>query len=128
MRFALGGVLLALGLLGCGSDGGNGPDDPGVNGAWEGIVRNNEGGAIGELSLTLNETDGEVSGSGNLGNAGVQAAITVDGTYSPPSLSLILSSDGFTDMNLSAEVGETNIVGELNGSGFINADITLHRP
>jgi hypothetical protein len=55
-------------------------------------------------------------------------AVTAEGTYATPDLTLTLSAQGFEDVNLSAEVGETSIVGTRNGSGFINSDITLNRP
>jgi hypothetical protein len=44
----------------------------------------------------------------------------------PPNLSLTLSTPGFSDMNLTATVGEQSMTGSLNGSGFINSGITLH--
>lgn len=51
-------------------------------------------------------------------------ALTVQGTYSSPHLSLTLA---FEDMNLTATVGETDLTGTVNGSGFLNASVTLAR-
>lgn len=118
-------AVLAMLVAACGGDSGPAPIQ--AEGSWTGPVKNNSGATIGTLSLTLIETSGTVSGSGNIAGSTVATALTVAGTYTEPSLSLILSSQRFNDINLGGTVSETEIVGSLNGSGFVQSNITLTR-
>jgi hypothetical protein len=119
-------MALALALPACGGDS-NEPSRIEAEGQWVGPVHDNDGSTIGQLTLTLSETNGAVTGSGSLTSPSFSNALTVTGTYVPPSLSLTLSAPGFSDMNLTARVGDTSLTGSLNGSGFINSGITLTR-
>jgi len=118
------GFLVAL--AGCGGDS-SGPSKIEAEGSWSGPVKDNSGTAIATMTLTLTETTGTVAGSGNLSGNGVAEAVTVTGTYAEPHLSLALSAQGFSDINLTATVAATQMTGTLNGSGFVSSAITLTR-
>lgn len=119
-------IALTLGLFACGSDS-SGPAKIEAEGQWTGNIQHNDGTALGTMTLTLSETNSAVTGSGNI-NAGTEAiALTVVGTYTQPNLSVTLSSQGFSDVNLTATVGETSMTGTMNGSGFTGSSVTLHR-
>jgi hypothetical protein len=124
MRYLL--VGLALLIAACGSEGGSTePDVPDVQGQWNGAFNTNVG--SGNLSLTLNEANGNVTGTGTLTAAGDALALTVTGNYAPPNVSLQMTSPGFEPMNLSGTLSEDEIDGTLNGSGFVNIAVTLDR-
>jgi hypothetical protein len=124
MRYLLVGLMLCL--AGCGGgDGSTEPDEPQVEGQWNGPINTDVG--SGSLALTLTEGDGTVSGTGTLSVTGDALALTVTGTYVPPNVSLQMTSQGFEPMNLSGEVAEEEIDGTLNGSGFVNIAVTLTR-
>lgn len=118
-------VLLALALPACGSD--NGPTRIEAEGQWSGSMQHNDGSPLGTMTLTLSETGGTVTGTGNVNDGTTSYAFTITGTYAPPNLSLTLSSQAFNDMNLTSTVGETSLTGVINGSGFVNTPITLTR-
>jgi len=124
MRYLVVGLMLLA--AGCGGgDGTTEPNEPEVEGRWNGPINTNVG--SGSLALTLTETDGTVTGNGTLSVTGDALALTVTGTYAPPNLSLEMTSAGFEAMNLSGEVSEEEIDGTLNGSGFVNIAVTLTR-
>ncbi len=123
MRYLL--ILLTLMLTGCGDDGPSEPDTPAVQGQWNGVINTNAG--SGSLSLTLNEANGNITGSGTLTVTGDAIALTVTGNYAPPNVSLQMTAPGFEPMNLSGAVNEDEIAGTLNGSGFVNIAVTLDR-
>lgn len=124
MRYLL--FALTLAIAACGGDGGSTePDIPEVTGQWNGPI--NTSGAAGTLALTLNESDGTVTGTGTLSTAGDALALTVTGNYAPPNVSLQLNASGFEPLNLSGSVTEDEIDGTLNGSGFVNVAVTLAR-
>jgi hypothetical protein len=118
--------LAAAGVLACGGDS-NKPTPIEAEGAWSGQVHDNDGSVLGTLSMTLTETSGTVTGNGNISSPTLAEAINVNGTYTEPNLSVSLTSECCNPINLSATVGETTMTGTLNGSGFINATITLTR-
>jgi hypothetical protein len=119
-------LALMLALTACGGDGGSTePDIPEVTGQWNGPV--NTSGGSGSLALTLNESDGTVTGTGTLSTAGDAIALTITGNYAPPNVSLQMNAAGFEPMNLSGTVAEDEIDGTLNGSGFVNIAVTLAR-
>ena len=95
-----------------------------VEGTWNGSFNS---GTSAALQMTLQENaSGTVSGNGNL-SATSAIAFTVAGTYVDPNVSLTLSAPGFADLSLSAIVGQTEMRGTLNGSGFVNTAIVLSR-
>lgn len=120
-------ILCSILLFACGGGDSVAPARVEAEGVWSGVIRDNGGTAAGTLVLTLSETNGAVTGNGNVTTASDAFAITTTGTYAPPSLSLTVRATGFQDMNLTATVGETNMTGTLNGSGFLNSGITLNR-
>jgi hypothetical protein len=81
----------------------------------------------GNLALTLNEANGNITGTGALTVSGDALALTVTGNYAPPNVSLQLTSTGFEPMNLSGTLSQDEIRGTLNGSGFVNIAVTLER-
>jgi hypothetical protein len=119
--------LAGLVVLAIGCGGGDGNDNtPTVEGQWSGTITTAEG--SGDLGLTLNEgANGAVTGTGNLVVPGDALALTVTGNYSPPTVSLTMSSQGFEPMNLTGTVSSSAITGTLNGSGFVNISVTLDR-
>lgn len=124
MRYLLLGLTLLL--AGCGGgDGSTEPDEPEVEGQWNGPINTSVG--SGSLALTLTESDGTVSGTGTLSVTGDALALTVTGTYAPPNVSLQMTSPGFEPLNLSGDVTEDEIDGTLNGSGFVSIAVTLTR-
>jgi hypothetical protein len=121
-------LVLTLVLLATACSGGDGstePDDPQVEGQWNGPITTDAG--SGSLALTLTEIDGTVTGTGTLIVPGDALALTVTGTYAPPNASLQMTAQGFEAMNLSGEVTDEEIDGTLNGSGFVNIAVTLRR-
>ena len=124
MRKAL---LVALGLLAspaCGKDS-TGPARIEVEGQWSGQLQSDGGSAL--LVMTLTETNGTVTGSGNIATGTDAIALDANGTYSPPNVSLTLTAPGFSNMNLTATVGQTQMTGTINGSGFVSASVSLTR-
>jgi hypothetical protein len=84
MRYLM--VARMLLAAGCGGDSSTEPEDPEVEGQWNGPINTDVG--SGSLALTLTETDGTVSDTGTLSVTGDALALTVTGTYAPPNLSL----------------------------------------
>jgi hypothetical protein len=109
MRFALGDVLLALALIGCGGDGGNEPGDSGAEGTWAGTITGDA--QEGRLEWTLRDTDGDISGNGSLSTTTEAVPLTIEGTFS----------------SFFGTVGEESMKGRLNGAGFVNRTVTLDR-
>jgi hypothetical protein len=120
MRRAL--ALLALPLLLACSDNGSEPDSrPNVTGTWSGSV----GTGTGTMTLTHNTSTGQITGNGSI-SAGVAAlAITVQGTYARPTVSLTVSSPGYEPFNFTGTHSGNSITGVINGSGFVNTGVTL---
>jgi hypothetical protein len=125
IRLALGCVLLALALIGCGDDGGNEPAGSGAEGTWTGTITGHA--QEGSLEWILQDTDGEISGTGSLSTATAGVALTIEGTFSPPNLTLTVSPEGVEDFSFFGTVGEESMKGRLNGAGFINRTVTLDR-
>jgi hypothetical protein len=100
-----------------------------LNGTWTGSASDGSATSI-SATLTLIESKGTISGSGNLSGTGGAAAITVTGTHTGANVSLTLSIAGFQPANFTGavEVGGLRMNGTLNGSGFQNFVLTLTRP
>src|SRR5215216_5928953 len=111
-------TIIAL-TLSCDGDS-NEPSRIEVEGQWTGGIQDGTGMTVATITLTLGETDGAVTGSGNFVTSTGSAAfaLTTTGIYLPPNLSLTISALGFENVNLTATVGETSITGSLNGSAF----------
>lgn len=119
-------LAVALCVVSCGGDTPTEPAPIAVQGTWNGPVQVTSS-SSGSMALTLTETNGTVSGSGTLAASGGSVAVTANGTYVPPTLSLTISAPGFSDLNLTATVGEQQMTGTLNGSGFLNSAVILNR-
>lgn len=72
------------------------------------------------LTMTLTENTGVVTGAGQFTQAGSSVALTISGTYAAPSISLVMTAQGFQPMNFSGSVSASQMTGSLNGSGFSN--------
>jgi hypothetical protein len=125
MRKVLLSALVALAAAACGGDNSNEPAFPEVEGTWAGPI--NTGSGSGNVTLTLTETNGSVSGTGNFTVPGDAFSLTVTGNYAPPNVSLQASNPQYEPMNFQGTVGEQTFVGTLNGSGFVNISVTLTR-
>jgi hypothetical protein len=80
------------------------------------------------VDVTLTETDGTLTGSGNLSGPDWSIAITATGTHAHPNVSMTISAQGYQDMNYTGTMaGDAAITGRLNGSGFNNTGLTLNR-
>ena len=115
-------IFLPVVLLACGDSTTEPEPDPLVTGAWSGT---SQGVA---LNLTLSEgAGGSVSGSGNLAGPSDNFSLIVrQGTHSHPSLSLVLGATGYEDINFTGQVlGENQLSGTLNGSGFDDFNLNL---
>jgi hypothetical protein len=117
--------FVAVTSVACGGDGPTEPEIPVVSGTWSGST------AGITLPLTLGQgTDGTVTGSGNLSVPSFAIALTVSqGTHVYPNLTLVLTSTGYEDINLTGTVNEAGdqIIAKLNGSGFADDTIVLVR-
>lgn len=112
-------LVLVLTLAGCSGDS-TGPK-PTVAGVWTGSSEGIN------TTLTLTVTGTAVSGSGSLSGPGDSFAMTVTGTYSHPSVSLILTTPGVQPLNYTGTLSGNTITGTYNGSGFSNTNYTLTR-
>ncbi|HEV3484509.1 MAG TPA: hypothetical protein VG106_03810 [Vicinamibacterales bacterium] len=114
---AAAGLSLTLLLASCGGDS-TAPPRPTVAGAWTGIA---PGGAT--IDLTLSLSGQTVSGNGRIDNI----AVTVTGTYTPPSTSLTLSASGFQPVVFAGEVSLQTMIGTLDGSGWDDEPMAFMR-
>jgi hypothetical protein len=119
MRQAWLWVVAAVLLAGCGDS--SGPPPIEVEGQWSGSIGQEN------LSLTVQETSGALAGSGSLNNGTDAVAVTVTGTFTRPSVAIVLHADGFNDIDIQGNVGETSLTGSANGSGYVNATVNLTR-
>jgi hypothetical protein len=129
MRATFGVMALSVGLLACGgaskdstSPGETGsPQKIAVSGTWTGIV-----GGLQAISVLLNETAGNVTGSGTLSNTPTgDRAEAVAGTFSSPTVGLTFTSGTQQPFNLQGNVSATAITGTLTGAGFTGDAVTL---
>lgn len=120
-------LLLALALVAaCGGDSPSEPDPIEIEGSWLGTF-NVPSGGTGTLTMTLQETNGQVAGNGSITGPGGSLAITISGTYNEPSAALAIASSGFNDLSLTGTVGETQFNGQFQGSGFTGTPIVMTR-
>lgn len=78
------------------------------------------------LDITLIDVSGAVSGSGTLSSSTLGLlAQTVSGAFIAPTLTVTLTSGAHPPFVLHATLSGNNLVGTLNGSGFVNESITL---
>lgn len=81
------------------------------------------------LSLNLTQVDTNVSGSTQLAGVGGSFSGTVSGTFNYPTLHLQMLIPGFEDFVYDGTMSSTQakIAGVLNGSGFTNLEIDIHK-
>lgn len=114
---------LACALAGCTDS--TSPSDP-VSGHWTGANPRLR------ADLTIAREGATVEGSGNFtfyidGMPVGATAVTVSGTWVHPNISLVLSSAGFQDAQLSGSLYAGVLEGRLNGSGFTDMALVLAR-
>jgi hypothetical protein len=121
MRGALALLLSILVLTGC-RDGATGARAPSLSGSWAG---SSQGFA---LVVTVAERDQQVVGSGSMAAGQSTFAISIEGVHVYPSVSLMLRTGGFQDVNFSGRLtDDDNIAGTLQGSGFSGQALQLIR-
>lgn len=127
VRHACRGVAFVLVLGGCGGGDSAGPGSAvDVAGTWSGRV-SAANGMSATLEIDVSESASRLSGTGWLIVTGDSLGLSVSGSYDPPNMQAVISSQGFEPMDLTATVSEGEMVGTLDGSGFENRGITLKR-
>jgi hypothetical protein len=121
-------LVLAAGLtlFACGNGDGITPPitiDP--EGTWSGTFQADSQDV--SLTLQLTETSGAVTGNGTLVTSAGSFALTIDGSYTKPRLSLGITTPGFDPVSLVAIVGDTAMTGTIGGGGFKNESFTLDK-
>jgi hypothetical protein len=121
-RFAVVPIMALALLLGACRDS-TGPRSATMTGSWSG----SSGGVT--LNMILSEgSGGAITGTGSIAGEGGSLALTISGTHPHPNVGLTLASPGFDPMNFAGTFVNNNLVsGTLNGSGFLDFAITLHR-
>lgn len=117
-------LTLALAFAGCSDS--TAPARSALAGNWVGSTM----GAATEstLNVTISERDQRVSGNGNLVTGNNSLAVTVEGTYVHPRLSLTIRAAGYNEMDYTAElVSGNSITGHLRGSGFVGEQLVIRR-
>jgi len=114
--------VLASSLLACGGDKLL-PPVTAVDGEWTGTQNGYA------LSLNLTQVDSSVSGSTQLAGVGGSFTGTASGTFKYPTLHLDILIPGFEDFVYDGNMSTTQakIAGALNGSGFTNLEIDVHK-
>jgi hypothetical protein len=101
-------VVLALG---CGDDDPSGPSGPQLDGTWSGDTD------LGTLSVTLNETGGDITGTGLLTAGNHSADLTLEGTLDGSTVEMSVSSPVLTPFDMSATVAGNTMTGTIEGAG-----------
>ena len=104
-------VALVVLALGCGDDGPSGPSGAQVDGAWSGDTE------LGTLNMTLNETDGNITGTGLLTAGNHSANLTLEGTLDGSTVAMTVSSPVLTPFDISAIVAGNTMTGTIDGAG-----------
>ncbi|MFI5229059.1 MAG: hypothetical protein ACHQWU_08320 [Gemmatimonadales bacterium] len=115
-------LALASTLLACGGDSLLGPVTT-ADGEWTGTQSGYA------LSLNLTQVDTSVAGSTELTGVGGSTAGTASGTFIYPTLHLEIIVPGFETFVYDGTMSTTQakIFGKLNGSGFTNVEIDVHK-
>lgn len=96
-----------------------------AEGRWIGSITGDA--QEGTLEWTLSDSRGDIHGTGTLTTATASVPLTIEGSYSPPNLSLRIQPDGFENITFAGTVNERTIKGRLTGAGLINRTVTLDR-
>jgi hypothetical protein len=122
--FALLAAVLALPLAGCGGDS-TAPSNEVLTGTWSGTVQASQ--TTVTLTMTITETNGAVTGTGQFNGGGAGLPVTVSGTFTSPNADLAITAEGFAASTVKGTVSGTQMKATLNGSGFVNQPITMQR-
>ena len=115
-------LFLIILLVACGDDNPVEPSNPSLTGSWVGT------GSGLVINATLSQSGTSVSGNGTLAAAGQSLAVIFSGTSVHPNISLSLSVTNFQDANYTGKFTNDNTHnGKLNGSGFIDLNVTFVR-
>lgn len=101
-------VVLALG---CSDDGPSGPAEAQVDGTWSGDTD------LGTFSMTLNETDGDITGNGLLTAGNHSANLTLEGLLQGSTVTMSVSSPSLTPFNITATLSGNTMTGTIDGAG-----------
>ena len=110
MRGFCAAALVVL-ALGCGDDDPSGPSGAQLDGTWSGDTD------LGTLSVTLNETGGNVTGTGLLTAGNHSADLTLEGTLDGSTVEMSVSSPVLTPFDMSATVSGNTMTGTIDGAG-----------
>jgi len=121
MGWLVGVALAGLWVGGCQSGDANGPQGP-MAGSWLGSASGLD------LSMTLKDNSGKISGSGSFAVPGAALKINVSGTRADTTVTLTLSAQEYQPAQYVAlMMNDTTVSGTLNGSGFGTFFITVHK-
>jgi hypothetical protein len=119
--------VICLVLAGCGGgDSPAAPPEPKTS-PIDGTYRGEVDGA--KLYLMLAEAGTSIGGLGNISNIYpiIELRVT-SGSYVHPNVTMVLSSSGYQPLNFTGtRVSDNVIKGQINGSGYENASVTLTR-
>lgn len=109
-------------LLAAGCRDATSPSSVTMTGTWEGAVFGST------VLLTTLEQQRQISGSGSIAGNTTSLAVSVTGTHVHPTVSLLISAVGFSEMNYTATfVGTNELSGNVQGSGFTGQQLVLTR-
>jgi hypothetical protein len=115
-------ALVALGVLGCGSD--SLAPVMTVDGQWYGLQNGYS------LSLNLTQTaSGDVGGTALIAGISGYTDATTTGTFNYPTLFLTITAVNFDPVVYTGTMSQTSakIEGKLNGSGFTNLVLNVSK-
>ena len=118
-------VLACLVLIvGCGGDGGTGTPDISIDGTWDGGAIPTIGVFL-NLTSTLTDSDGTITGNGGISYPGNSCNVGVSGSRDGDSFDLTLDCPGFQAWTYRGTATATPLNGKFNGSGFTNFQFTM---
>ena len=108
----------------CGGDGGTGENDVSIEGTWDGGAIPSPGVFL-NLTFTLADANGTITGDGNIGVPGAACNVAVTGTRDGDTFTLTLNCPGFEPWAYRGTATATLLNGKFNGSGFTNFQFTM---
>lgn len=117
---------LALGI-GCGGgDGPSGNSGPSLDGTWDGGAIPGPGVFL-NVTITLTDAAGDLTGQGDVGAPGVACSAGVTGDRRGDNFDITLSCPGYAPWIYSGSATATRLNGTFNGSGFTNFQFAMAR-